>query len=277
MGVPAPEVEMKHKGFTLIELLVVIAIIAILAAVLFPVFARAKEAAKRTVCLSNARQIGMGVVMYETDNDDFMPIFYAYNSDPTIYTSQVHHGTEVLILPYSHNKTIFQSPLDDGGPYLPEDPGSMAKGASTYFQAYGTSYRFGHCMFTTVANESSQNNSFQIYDPIKQQYDVTNAVTTTMVAWPAESRMIRIEMMPFFGPQYDPTCATYGYDCPAPNNYFQVWSPISGSVIFADGHAKGIVSGGQFDQEFVTPEGNRSGDPCSDPNAWTGTWYSVAD
>lgn len=59
------------KGFTLIELLVVIAIIAILAAILFPVFAQAKESAKRTSDLSNTKQIGLAFMMYANDNDDF--------------------------------------------------------------------------------------------------------------------------------------------------------------------------------------------------------------
>lgn len=61
------------KAFTLIELLVVIAIIAILAAILFPVFAQAKEAAKKATCLSNTKQIGLAFFMYTNDNDDVYP------------------------------------------------------------------------------------------------------------------------------------------------------------------------------------------------------------
>ncbi len=64
---------MKRSAFTLIELLVVIAIIAILAAILFPVFARAKEAAKKTSCLSNLRQLGVGLLLYESDSDEHYP------------------------------------------------------------------------------------------------------------------------------------------------------------------------------------------------------------
>ena len=63
----------KHTGFTLIELLVVIAIIAILASILFPVFARARENARRTRCLSNMKQIGLGLIQYTQDNDERYP------------------------------------------------------------------------------------------------------------------------------------------------------------------------------------------------------------
>src|SRR3712207_4868512 len=63
----------ERRGFTLIELLVVIAIIAILAAVLFPVFAQAREKARQAACLSNVKQIALGISMYRQDWDGFNP------------------------------------------------------------------------------------------------------------------------------------------------------------------------------------------------------------
>ena len=253
-----------HSGFTLIELLVVIAIIAILAAILFPVFAQAKFAAKKTVDLSNAKEIGLSVKLYLNDNDDTMPIFYAYNSDPTIYSPPIHHGTEVLLQPYVDDKDLFRSPLDIGGPYLSQDPGSMAKGATSYWQAYGSSYRFDHCNFTVAANDSSQNNVF---------YDYTNVVTDTQIAYPAETRVIRLEMMGFFTQQYDPTCLRYGYWC----GYFSNWDPTGGTLIYEDGHAKHAGGTIPFDQSRVDPTGDMSGSPTGDTAPYDDTWYWRCD
>src|SRR5579883_996778 len=64
----------RSNGFTLIELLVVIAIIAILAAILFPVFAKAREKARQASCMSNEKQIGLAILQYVQDNDELMPV-----------------------------------------------------------------------------------------------------------------------------------------------------------------------------------------------------------
>ena len=88
---------MNRKAFTLIELLVVIAIIAILAAILFPVFAQAKLAAKKSACVSNQKQVGLGLIMYANDYDDMFPS--AEIGDD--YSSQTPHITwTTLSYPY---------------------------------------------------------------------------------------------------------------------------------------------------------------------------------
>jgi prepilin-type N-terminal cleavage/methylation domain-containing protein len=251
------------KAFTLIELLVVIAIIAILAAILFPVFAQAKEAAKGTACLSNARQIGISLKLYLSDFDDGMPIFYAYNSNPAA-GQPGHKGVEVELQPYCKNKEVFKSPFDQGGPYTSLD----VPGATTYWKAYGSSYRFTQCVYTVAAGESSQNNNLMTFN---------RGVTETSFEYPSETRAIRLEMFPFFSRNVDTGCARYGYDCDAPNNYYRQWGSQGGSMIFTDGHAKKIISAGQFDETRVDTLGHKSGEPSSDPNAWSGTWYSLCD
>ena len=75
-----------HRAFTLIELLVVIAIIAILAAILFPVFARARENARRSSCMSNMKQIGLGLMMYTQDYDEHYPLYSYCKSSATCST-----------------------------------------------------------------------------------------------------------------------------------------------------------------------------------------------
>lgn len=91
----------KQRAFTLIELLVVIAIIAILAAILFPVFAQARDKARQTTCLSNARQVATGIALYTQDYDETYP-----SSHWGIYL--------VLIQPYVKNREIWRCPSASG-------------------------------------------------------------------------------------------------------------------------------------------------------------------
>lgn len=117
------------KGFTLIELLVVIAIIAILAAILFPAFARARENARRTSCVSNLKQIGLGIMQYVQDYDESYPPAYIANS-----ATPPHGGAPwaanlwfwpEIVYPYTKSMQIFICPsapdswknVSPGGPY----------------------------------------------------------------------------------------------------------------------------------------------------------------
>lgn len=100
---------MNRRAFTLIELLVVIAIIAILAAILFPVFAQAKEAAKQTQGLSNTKQLAISQLLYSNDADDaVIPSNTAHPEDPL--TNQLSGSWTATIQPYAKNTQILFSP-----------------------------------------------------------------------------------------------------------------------------------------------------------------------
>ena len=91
----------RRKGFTLIELLVVIAIIAILAAILFPVFARAREKARAIACISNLKQVGLAFIMYSSDYDEeFVGVWCGYPMN----------GWPTLLYPYIKNDQLFDCP-----------------------------------------------------------------------------------------------------------------------------------------------------------------------
>src|SRR5712691_8661297 len=97
-----------RRGFTLIELLVVIAIIAILAAILFPVFAHAREKARQTSCLSNLRQLASGMMMYAEDNDGlFVPAVARPSRD---IKNLYEMSWMALIEPYTKNRGIYICP-----------------------------------------------------------------------------------------------------------------------------------------------------------------------
>lgn len=98
-----PSTRRAPRGFTLIELLVVIAIIAILAAILFPVFAQAREKARQSACLSNMKQMGLAFLQYEQDNDESFPAGTRTTRD---------RGWAFAIYPYVNNRGVYTCPND---------------------------------------------------------------------------------------------------------------------------------------------------------------------
>lgn len=123
----------NRHGFTLIELLVVIAIIAILAAILFPVFARAREKARETNCIAHLKQIGLGLQMYADDYDMLLPLAYI---DPV---SDGPPGLSDVLQPYTKNRQIFRCPSDK----------------DNYWTSHGISYNYADGMLEPVVGVST--------------------------------------------------------------------------------------------------------------------------
>jgi prepilin-type N-terminal cleavage/methylation domain-containing protein/prepilin-type processing-associated H-X9-DG protein len=248
-----------RRAFTLIELLVVIAIIAILAAILFPVFAQAREKAREVSCLSNARQIGLAVRMYVQDADETWPIFHAYNTQPPADTDG-HRGIEVALMPYVKSRDAFRCPNDSGGPVPANNPAGIEYGGcsdvpskgGSYRDCYGSSFRFTRCAFSTIDGVSMQNNI--LCDAANGYCPPTGPVSDGSYERPAETRILRDEMLPWFSGSQDPGGARYGYF----PDYYRQWHPRGGSFIFADGHAKFITSGGAFDRIFTSPDATKT-------------------
>ncbi len=132
-------------GFTLIELLVVISLIAVLAALLFPVFAQAREKARQAVCASNLRQIGMALQMYRADWDDGFPYgvsgWMRHKPDVFILLPYYRDIPRLplipdLLQPYLHSRDVFHCPSDVGSAF--SDPPQLP----TSFAFLGSSYDF---------------------------------------------------------------------------------------------------------------------------------------
>lgn len=140
----------RIPGFTLIELLVVVAIIAILAAILFPVFAQARDKARQTTSLSNLKQIGLAFQMYAQDYDETLPMLYYSNtaakSEPDNFGAW---RWPYLVLPYIKTRDLFHSPAD-----VAEYSGALCGGACRdtknpsfgylwgLFPSYGYNWRY---------------------------------------------------------------------------------------------------------------------------------------
>ena len=135
MSHPQRHASARAAGFTLVELLTVIAIISILAALLFPVFAEAREKARQVSCLSNEKQIGMSVAMYTEDYDETLPLysFGAGYGGILGYNSLDGPRWADMIFPYVKNTQTFDCP--DSGRKMAIFPGGKYFNVKTY--SYG--------------------------------------------------------------------------------------------------------------------------------------------
>ena len=161
---------MNRRAFTLIELLVVIAIIAILAAILFPVFAKAREKARQTQCVSNVRQLGMAWMQYIQDNDESFPPRNATTLEDGVTASPFFqpqaaaafpckpcrpkdmrtgkaYDPRPFAMPYVKSTDLFRCPSDSGIPDVAADPTA----GKPVWQVEGSSY----CLNTVVTRVRS--------------------------------------------------------------------------------------------------------------------------
>jgi len=205
-------------GFTLIELLVVIAIIAILAAFLFPVFAKAREKARQTVCLSNIKQLGLAFIQYGSDNDETFPNA-AHGGDPgknqtgvwmfySRYTpTPIFDPVQSSLYAYIKSKAVFVCPDDSQG------------------QTYGVSYAYNSCL--TRPNEAQA---------------VWSGKAQAAVDAPTETLLLAEEGLEYTGDTTnDALFNMYNGGGTSPGYDYQNYSgrhTDGGNVLLADGHAR---------------------------------------
>ncbi|MBS1700547.1 MAG: DUF1559 domain-containing protein [Armatimonadetes bacterium] len=172
---------MIRRAFTLIELLVVIAIIAILAAILFPVFAQAKEAAKKTACLSNLKNIGLAMTIYEGDFDDGFP-----NTNVTgLWAGRRFRWP---IMPYlaiaqkQTSSTSYDATSKSGLLYCPSDP---TKNSFDY-----TSYSYVSSLYRPWSFLQTVTDLFQLAGDGPCPDGTCTTITSTSVEYPSKKVMV---------------------------------------------------------------------------------------
>jgi prepilin-type N-terminal cleavage/methylation domain-containing protein/prepilin-type processing-associated H-X9-DG protein len=217
---------MKRKGFTLIELLVVIAIIAILAAILFPVFARARENARRASCQSNLKQIGLGIMQYTQDYDERLPgRFVGYDSGVTNVT------WKTVIAPYIKSTQLFACPSNTrnaniGGDGFPES--YSCNGYDTDTANSANAVVGGRSPMPLISDSSPANRSGG--RALAEMNDVARTILVSEYSGPATEMPVHIGVNDFL--------TWFGNAGGAPG----VFPGHLGTVnfLFADGHVKAL-------------------------------------
>ncbi len=277
----------SRQGFTLIELLVVIAIIAILAAILFPVFAQAREKARQITCVSNCKQFALAILQYNQDNDESMPIGYASAFLVGPYTSQVlsvpQQGIHAQIMPYVKSQQAFLCPDDAGfdtsagGDTLPLTLTAAQAGGQRLQAIYGSSYKFTHENFSNPYQDKNETGyeqpgargnadanglcggggtiSLAPGAPLAGNYtpaagDACAATGPAVLTLAYFARPSETRMFRCYNPPWD-------------QDDTKVWHKMGCAIAFVDGHVKFVTNDGGTD----TPKAYISG--CDGPTwAW---------
>jgi prepilin-type processing-associated H-X9-DG protein len=203
----------------LIELLVVIAIIAILAAILFPVFAQAREKARQTACLSNTKQIGMGLLMYMDDSDEVYPRHFTVGQAIPPATGTVNLSWPQFTYAYTKNTGIYTCPSRTELAW--RDPSNYVQSYSqvTYGLNYWlNTYYYPECTVATIVK------------PAETVWVAENGIGSAPTGW-------YLTYPSFYGYKY-PTSTAYGIA--APNAVARLANRHNGglNIIWCDGHAK---------------------------------------
>lgn len=167
-------------GFTLIELLVVVAVISILAGILFPVFARARENARRASCQSNLKQIGLGIMMYIQDYDETLPPMNG-GARYTVGANTYQANWPQTIFPYVKSRQIYDCP-SKGNSQL-HNNGKYRLNPSPHYND-ATSYGMAYSSMPSTACSSNTQHSWLGWDPTSPKCNA--AVKLAAVNRPSE-------------------------------------------------------------------------------------------
>ncbi len=220
----------SSKAFTLIELLVVIAIIAILAAILFPVFARAREKARQIACLSNEKQIGLGLLQYVQDNDEDFPVRYPFTVDAAgnhhnIFDANGHmHSWKDELYPYIKSMGVYK---------CPDNPAAQMYDATDSTPIPGVSFPGGYAMWLPEDNTFAQKlgHGDASPQPLSGLDQPSNSLIILETSW------LFADTGPYLG-YSEPSPGISGNCAPGPSSWNSGHSINSGNIVYMDGHAK---------------------------------------